>query len=89
MDSLSLVFEKLISDQSIATSGFCIGFLYYVKPFNKKTLDEPLSYIANGVIEGSLCSFGALLISNFMPPPVKIVIPIISCVACIYYQLKK
>jgi hypothetical protein len=85
MSFLNTALATLNSNQVVYSSGFMIGFVYDFK-FNKKTLHFPLSTIFNSAISGFFTAIGADIVSGFLPPSLKFIIPVAAIASCIYYK---
>ena len=82
-----LLHKSLCTETAVINSGFFLGFIYTLK-LNKKTLDYPLTSLANASINGIFTSYGALVASAFIPKPMHFSIPVTVIASCIYYKYK-
>jgi hypothetical protein len=81
------ILQILNSDIAVRTSGFMVGFMYEFK-FKRQTLDAPLSAILNASVSGFFTFLGAIIVSIFVPIPIRFIIPVTSTLACVYYKWK-
>lgn len=78
-------FDILCSKNVVLGSGFMIGFMYDFK-FNEKTLQNPLTTIGNGCINGFMTYLGTHILYGILPLPVTAIIPITATASCVYYK---
>jgi uncharacterized membrane protein YfcA len=72
--------------QAISSIGFIAGFTWTI-PL-KKLVKYPLSSIFGGAICGILTSFGAEIVSEFLPRTLKPIVSISLIISSGYYTIK-
>lgn len=80
------IYNLLNDDESVATAGFMVGFLYRFK-FNNRTLDNPLSTILKSSVVGAATSLGASFVGDLLPYSLKFIVPVTSFFVIVHYKI--
>ena len=81
----SSVLTTLTSNNSIFLSGFLSG-LFTPVGFNKRTLEHPFSTLLDGCVLGSFTGFGSSVVGSFLPPQIKLIIPVLATASILYFK---